>query len=210
MEKKEIMSTEEKVLAAAVEEFAALGYAGARVDAIAEKAQVNKAMIYYHFKSKEQLYERILEDITSNIFNHIQEAAVADGDPMDVLNSIISRYMTMLDGFDKSFFKIMMREIASGGEYFKKIAVPNLILPAFSIVSPLMKSATEEGRMRELNPLYTFLQIIGGIVFFNIIRIPLDGTDIGKLIFKDGYLDEYKENFFKILKNGLELKDVNL
>ena len=210
MEKKEIMSTEEKVLAAAVEEFAALGFAGARVDTIAGKAQVNKAMIYYHFKSKEQLYERILKDITSNIFTHIQEAAVADGDPMDVLNSIISRYMTMLDGFDKSFFQIMMREIASGGEYFKKIAVPNLVLPVFSIVGPLMKSATEAGRMRELNPLYTFLQIIGGVVFFNIIRIPLDGTDIGKLIFKDGYLDEYKENFFKILKTGLELKDVNL
>jgi len=64
--------------------------------------------------------------------------------------------------------------------------------------------------MRDLNPLYTFLQIIGGVVFFNIIRIPLDGTDLGKLIFKDGYLDGYKENFFKILKNGLELKDVNL
>ncbi len=210
MEKKDNMSSEEKVIAAAVEEFAALGYAGARVDTIAEKAKVNKAMIYYHFKSKEQLYERILKDITSNIFTQIRDAAVAEGDPMDVLNSIISRYMDMLDGFDKSFFQIMMREIASGGEYFKKIALPNLVLPVFSIVAPLINSAIEEGRMRELNPFYTFLQIIGGVIFFNIIRIPLDGTDLAKLIFKDGYLDAYKENFFKVLKNGLELKGENL
>ncbi|PKL19388.1 MAG: hypothetical protein CVV49_00840 [Spirochaetae bacterium HGW-Spirochaetae-5] len=210
MKTKDNMSSEEKVISAAVEEFAALGYAGARVDTIAEKAKVNKAMIYYHFKSKEQLYERILKDITSNIFTQIRDAAVAEGDPMDVLNSIISRYMDMLDGFDKSFFQIMMREIASGGEYFKKIALPNLVLPVFSIVAPLINSAIEEGRMRELNPFYTFLQIIGGVVFFNIIRIPLDGTDLAKLIFKDGYLDAYKENFFKILKNGLELKGENL
>jgi hypothetical protein len=47
-------------------------------------------------------------------------------------------------------------------------------------------------------------------VFFNIIRIPLDGTDLAELIFKDGYLDAYKENFFKVLKNGLELKGENL
>ncbi len=210
MKKKDNIGTEEKVLAAAVEEFAALGYAGARVDAIAEKAKVNKAMIYYHFKSKEQLYERILNDITSNIFAQIKEAAVVEGDPMDVLNSIISRYMDMLDGFDKSFFQIMMREIASGGEYFKKIAVPNLILPVFSIVAPLIQSAIEEGRMRELNPFYTFLQILGGVVFFNIIRIPLEGTDLAKIIFKDGYLDAYKENYFKVLKNGLELNGENL
>jgi AcrR family transcriptional regulator len=210
MKAKDNMGSEEKVLAAAVEEFAALGYAGARVDAIAEKAKVNKAMIYYHFKSKEQLYERILKDITTNIFTQIKDASVIEGDPVDVLNAIISRYMDMLDGFDKSFFQIMMREIASGGEYFKKIAVPNLILPVFSIVAPLIKSAIDEGRMRELNPFYTFLQIIGGVVFFNIIRIPLDGTDLAKIIFKDGYLNEYKENFFKILKYGLELKGENV
>jgi len=210
MKKKETKSSEAKVIAAAIEEFAALGYAGARVDTIAEKAKVNKAMIYYHFKSKEQLYERILKDLTDNIFSQIQEAAVGEGDPMDVLYSIINKYMNMLDGFDKSFFQIMMREIASGGEYFKKIAIPNLVLPVFSIVGPLMKSAAEEGRMKDLKPFYTFLQIIGGIVFFNIIRIPLDGTDLAKIIFKEGYLDEYKENFFEILKNGIELKDVNL
>jgi AcrR family transcriptional regulator len=210
MKTKDNMGSEEKVLAAAIEEFAALGYAGARVDAIAEKAKVNKAMIYYHFKSKELLYERILKDITTNIFTQIKDASVVEGDPVDVLNSIISRYMDMLDSFDKSFFQIMMREIASGGEYFKKIAVPNLILPVFSIVAPLIKSAIDEGRMRELNPFYTFLQIIGGVVFFNIIRIPLDGTDLAKIIFKDGYLDEYKENFFKILKHGLELKGENV
>lgn len=209
MKKKDNIGSEEKVLAAAVEEFAAFGYAGARVDAIAEKAKVNKAMIYYHFKNKEQLYERILNDITSNVFAQIKEAAVVEGDPMDVLNSIISRYMDLLDGFDKSFFQIMMREIASGGEYFKKIAVPNLILPVFSIISPLIKLAIEEGRMRELDPFYTFLQILGGVMFFNIIRIPLDGTDLAKIIFKDGYLDAYKENYFKVLKNGLELKGEN-
>jgi TetR/AcrR family transcriptional regulator len=156
MKTKDNMSSEEKVLTAAVEEFAALGYAGARVDTIAEKAKVNKAMIYYHFKNKEQLYERILKDITTNIFTQIKEASVVEGDPMDVLNSIISRYMDMLDGFDKSFFQIMMREIASGGEYFKKIALPNLILPVFSIVAPLIQSAIKEGRMRELNPFILF------------------------------------------------------
>jgi len=210
MKKKDCKSTEEKVLAAAIKEFAANGYAGARVDVIAEKAEVNKAMIYYHFKSKEVLYERILKDITDNIYKQVLEAAVGEGDPVDVLYSIISRYMDMLNSFDKEFFQLMLREMASGGKHFRKIAIPNLVLPVLSIVGPLIKSAMEKGRMRELNPYYTFMQIIGGIIFFNVLKIPMEGSEIEKIVFKDGFLDEYRENLFKILKDGLELKDGNI
>lgn len=207
MKKEDCLSSEEKVLSAALAEFAEHGYAGARVDSIAEKAKVNKAMIYYHFKSKEVLYERILKDITDNIFSQIQEAAVGEGDPLEVFYSIINRYMKMLGSFDMKIFQIMLREIASGGKHFRKIAIPNLAMPVFSLVGPLINAAKEQGRMRDVNPYYTFMQILGGIVFFNIIRIPIEGSDLEKIVFKEGYLDEYSENLFKILKNGLELKD---
>ena len=210
MKKEDNKSSEEKVLDAALKEFAEHGYAGARVDSIAERAKVNKAMIYYHFESKEKLYERILKDITDNIFSQIREAAVGEGDPLEVFYSIINRYMKMLSSFDGKIFQIMLREIASGGKHFRKIAIPNLAMPVFSLVEPLIKSAQEQGRMRDVNPYYTFMQIIGGIIFFNIIRIPIEGSALEKTVFKDGYLDEYSENLFKILKNGLELRDGGL
>jgi len=210
MKKKDEISSEEKVIAAAVTEFAAHGYDGARVDVIAEKAEVNKAMIYYHFKSKEMLYERILKDITEDIFSRIQESAVGDGDPLDVFYSIINGYIKMLNSFDRAVLQIMLREMASGGVHFRKIAIPSLAVPVLSLVEPLIKSAMEKGRMRKVNPYYTFMQIIGGIIFFNIMKIPMEGSVLEKTVFKEGYLEEYSENLFKILKNGLEIKDGNL
>src|SRR6266436_1253879 len=48
------------ILAAAALEFAERGFAGARVDRIARRARVNKAMLYYHLKSKERLYRTLL------------------------------------------------------------------------------------------------------------------------------------------------------
>jgi len=51
------------LLAAATDEFALKGFAGASVDTIAGRAGVNKAMIYYHFKSKERLYLEILRGV---------------------------------------------------------------------------------------------------------------------------------------------------
>lgn len=51
--------TKNKILAAALDEFAAKGFAGTRVDQIALAAGVNKAMIYYHFASKEDLFNEL-------------------------------------------------------------------------------------------------------------------------------------------------------
>ena len=50
----------DRILAAAADEFAERGFAGARVDRIARRARVNKAMLYYHFRSKQELYRTLL------------------------------------------------------------------------------------------------------------------------------------------------------
>ena len=54
--------TRAAILAAAGNIFAKSGLAGARTDAIAQAARVNKAMLYYYFRSKDALYAAVLED----------------------------------------------------------------------------------------------------------------------------------------------------
>ena len=56
-----------RVFAAAAEEFAARGFDGAKVDRIAERAGVNKRLIYYYFGSKEGLYLAVLEQAYGDI-----------------------------------------------------------------------------------------------------------------------------------------------
>lgn len=206
MKKKDDSSTEEKVIAAAMKEFAEHGFAGARVDSIAERAKINKAMIYYYFKSKESLYERILKNLTDDIYRQVKESAVAEGDPVEVLYGVIDRYFNMLGSFDRDIFRIILREIASGGKHFRKIAIPNLVVPVLSIIEPVFTSGVEKGMLRELNPYYTFLQIIGSIIFFNIIMIPMENSVLEKTVFTENYLEEYRKNLISILKNGIEVK----
>ncbi len=207
MAKKSDKTTEDKILNAAIDEFAELGYAGARVDSIAERGKINKAMIYYYFKSKEKLYERVVTDITTGIFAQIKEASAEGNKPIDQFYSIIGRYVDMLNRMDRRLMKIMMREVASGGGFFRKIAVPNLVEPVISIVEPIFKSAVEKGEIRDLNPYMTFLYIIGGIVFLNIMQIPLEGSSVENRIFKDNFYEEFRDNMFSLLKNGIEMKE---
>lgn len=53
-------ATRERILSAALGEFADKGLAGARVDAIARRARVNKRMLYHYFGHKEDLFREII------------------------------------------------------------------------------------------------------------------------------------------------------
>ncbi|WP_158803171.1 MULTISPECIES: TetR/AcrR family transcriptional regulator [unclassified Acidisoma] len=81
--------TKEDILAVAAEEFADLGLAGARVDAIAERTKTSKRMIYYYFGSKEDLYLAVLERAYKSI-RHVEDAlALGQLGPEEALTKMI-------------------------------------------------------------------------------------------------------------------------
>jgi AcrR family transcriptional regulator len=63
--------TKARILAAATDEFAAHGLAGARIDRIAEKAEANKQLIYRYFDNKEALLDRTLESNIDQLLDEI-------------------------------------------------------------------------------------------------------------------------------------------
>jgi TetR/AcrR family transcriptional regulator len=67
--------TKRKILAAALQEFSAKGIDGARVDAIAARARVNKQLLYYYFDSKDGLFRAVLRE---RLADRAPDAALAD------------------------------------------------------------------------------------------------------------------------------------
>jgi AcrR family transcriptional regulator len=74
--------TRERILAAALQEFAANGFAGARVDAIARRAAINKRMLYHYFGNKEHLFREVLR---RKITERQASAEGLSGDPAESL-----------------------------------------------------------------------------------------------------------------------------
>lgn len=70
-------TTEEKILAAAEKEFLLKGYAGARTTAIAEEAGVTHAMLHYYFRTKDKLFDKIIES-KMGMLRDIMLASVGD------------------------------------------------------------------------------------------------------------------------------------
>lgn len=81
--------TSARILAAAKSEFARKGLAGARVDAIAQKAKINKRMIYHYFKSKEDLYLAVLEQAYGDIRAAERKLRLDDRDPEEAIVALV-------------------------------------------------------------------------------------------------------------------------
>src|SRR6185436_5107995 len=100
----------DRILAAAAVEFAGRGYAGARVDRIARRARVNKAMLYYHFASKQGLYRTLLRNTFRAIAAQLQGIAGSRLSPERKLHAAVAALAAFIDAH--AFFpSIMLREV---------------------------------------------------------------------------------------------------
>jgi AcrR family transcriptional regulator len=74
-----------RILEAATAEFAARGYDGGRIEAIARRAGVNKALLYYYFPSKGELYRRLVLEHLGAAAAVLEQAAAGVDPPAEVL-----------------------------------------------------------------------------------------------------------------------------
>lgn len=86
---READATRRRILDAAKADFARLGLAGARVDAIAARAKANKRMIYHYFGSKEGLYVAVLDDAYGDIRAAEQQLRLEDLPPEEAISRLV-------------------------------------------------------------------------------------------------------------------------
>jgi AcrR family transcriptional regulator len=77
------------ILAAARDEFAEFGLGGARVDRIAERAGLNKRLIYYYFEDKEKLFQAVLEQAYRDIREQEMQLHLLDMEPVAAVRRLV-------------------------------------------------------------------------------------------------------------------------
>jgi TetR/AcrR family transcriptional regulator len=154
----------DRILAAAALEFAERGFAGARVDRIARRARVNKAMLYYHFKSKDRLYKTLLRQMFSRAAERLQAIAAAAASPPEKLDRAIEAIATFIE--EHAFFPaIMLREVAEGGAHLDRATLTALasVPRAFGAI---VQEGVAAGDFRPVPPVFAYFSMVAPIVFF--------------------------------------------
>lgn len=152
-----------RLLAAASAEFAARGFAGAKVDRIAAKARLNKAMIYYHFDNKAALYREVL----LGVFRTIADA-VAAGVGSGPADEQIRRFIDVIAGTVAThphFAPMWLREMADGGVHIES-AVVDEMRRVLTVLGRAINAGTREGQFGAVHPLVAQLGIIAPLLFY--------------------------------------------
>jgi AcrR family transcriptional regulator len=152
------------ILRAAAQEFAERGYDAARVDRIAVRARVNKAMIYYHHGSKEALYVAILRDMFGTVGARARAIANGAGTPGEKLDAWIATVVA--EASARPWFPpIMLRELASGGAHFDPETL-GMMNGVYRAVHDVIVEGQRTGEFQEADPLLTHLTILPAILIF--------------------------------------------
>src|SRR4051812_6685056 len=154
----------DRILAAAAGEFAARGFAGARVDRIARRARINKAMLYYHFRSKQGLYDALLRRTFAEAAARMRAIAASDLEPADKIDQVIAD----IAGFVKEhrhFPAIMLREIAEGGAHLDAATLAELAAVPRA-VGAIVADGVKRGLFRPVDPIAAYFTMFPPIVFY--------------------------------------------
>ena len=108
-----------RIMKAAIEEFAARGFKGASMDAIAARTQTTRAMINYYFGSKEKLYIAVLEEAYSAIREAESALELDHLEPADAVRRIVEfTYNYYLENV--GFVRIVVAENQARGRHLRK------------------------------------------------------------------------------------------
>lgn len=89
---RDAIATRKKILDAAKVEFSELGLMGGRIDSIAQRANINKRMLYYYFKDKKNLFSEAVCDSYENFYRTELSQCTQTGDPVADLKRFITFY----------------------------------------------------------------------------------------------------------------------
>jgi TetR/AcrR family transcriptional regulator len=153
-----------RILAAAALEFAGRGFAGARVDRIARRARVNKAMIYYHFTSKRALYRALLREMFTLAGDRLHQIASSSRTPPEKIDETIAMFADLIRQH-AAFPAVMLREVAEGGAHLDAETLTALTrVPR--LVAAIVQEGITAGAFRPVNPIFAHFTLLAPVLFY--------------------------------------------
>lgn len=153
--------TREKILRAAIGEFAAHGYSGARVERIRQRAGANTRMIYHYFGDKRRLYVAVLEHVIGELRQEEMRLEVDRIDPVEGL-------LQLFDFVDQHFtahpelMTLLSGENLLRGRYLRNSAKTRIISsPLISLIEELLRRGERKGLIRAgIDPLHFYVVMV--------------------------------------------------
>ncbi len=157
--------TRRRILKAARRLFSARGYHGVSITDLAGAARVNRAVLYYYFKDKRDLYRETIKSVLELIPALWERADVKEGRPAERLGNYVAALWRAL-AENRDAIPLIMREISTGGPerelIFKRYVVPNAVH-----VAGILEEGMARGEFVDAPPLMAAVSVLSGVIMPN-------------------------------------------
>jgi TetR/AcrR family transcriptional regulator len=202
---------EDLLLEAASEVFLEKGLSGARMQEIAARAGVNKGLLHYYFRSKENIFSRILQEVLSTFLEQIDVAIPDDMPFVDALRLFIDSFVDYIAAHPRVPL-FMMQELSRGGKLvnevigkaFEKTDIPGKMVR-------IMRREMDAGRLEPVNPLHAIITVLGACLYYflaePILNAIIARVEPGLATSREEFVARRKEEIFTMLYYGLKKRD---
>src|SRR5260370_13479435 len=181
--------TRAAILAAAERQFAKAGLDGSRTDEIAAEGGVNKALLYYYFKSKEHLYQAVIEDHFREFNRQALKILNDPGPARSVLLQYVSLHFDFISARHR--YASLYHQLMAGGGRLAERLVRKYFAPRSEAFGRLLDRGIRRGEFRHADRFHTAVSIVALIVFY------FSAAQVLQLL---GHADAYSEASLKLRK----------
>ena len=190
------LTTEQKILSAARQEFCERGLDGGRMQSIADRAGVNKALLHYYFRSKEKLFEIIIREMVATIWKKIHGELNAKAQATDlraIIRTLVSSY---INAFSKhpEIPQILIHQLLHRDKNVLPIAqyIIQVIGDGPKKILLRFEKEWKTGKIKRVDPVQLMMNIMGMIIITFLSRPVVDVVQQ-----QTGFSISYDDRFYK-------------
>lgn len=159
--------TEQKIMDAAKEVFQQKGMTGARMQEIADKAGINKALLHYYYRTKEKLFDKVFEIAFSIFIPRMQEIMLSEKPVFEKIEFFIENYMDLLT--KHPYIPIfVINELNRNPQILVNIFEKNIDIKEnklFEKIDAQIQAEVQKGIIKPIDTRNLMMNVIGLIVF---------------------------------------------
>lgn len=210
MKKDDKQKSRESILAASAKLFSQQGFNGTSFAAVAKQAEQSKALVQYHFETKERLWKETVAYIWDKrdgaMPNYMDEAVFNQLDPSQQKQMIrlICKGLIRFIIDNPEWVKIMYQEAAIPGPRLDWM-IETFFTEDIRQGKALIEFAQSLNLLPQIDPM-SLLYILAGAVFHYVDAAPITSKVLGADMFSDEQVDHYIDNFILLMEGALALK----
>lgn len=199
---------EKEILDAAKRAFIKKGKSGARMQDIADEAGVNKSLLHYYFRSKDNLFQKVYDDTIKDLGESVYSISLKTSSAEELLRIIIDRtfaFQLKNENFLLFFFWEAKDENYAVSDV-NKSASNILGYSPYEVFLPKINQAIENGEIRKVEPYNLMMNVLSLIISF-FLAFPILKTTFG---ISEKQLEEMiesrKNEIFRLIWNDIKAR----